>query len=156
MKALLTTIALCALAAAQSGAAAGGVEVVGFDWKYDGYLPVETVRNSKSATSTRVRRGTDYVFKYRAQATVKNAGAKAVKAVEWDFVFSEAEGGRELKRYKLRSKQQVRPGATALLSEDVFIKPEESTRHISDGRRSVSVTRVEFSDGSEWRAEGKR
>jgi hypothetical protein len=129
------------------------VDVTGFDWKYEGYMPVEMVDSGHSGTSMSVKRQKRYVFKYAAKLTLKNSGAKAVKSVEWEHLFVEREGGRELKRYRLQAKQQIAAGASQTLSKDVFIKPEESTRHISEGAQKVRLTRVEFADGTVWRAE---
>jgi hypothetical protein len=134
---------------------ATGLEVKGFDWKYEGYMPVEMVDSGKSGVTLSVKRQTRYVFKYAAKLTIKNSGAKAVKSVEWDHLFVEREGGRELKRYHLEVKQQIAAGASQTLSKEVFIKPEESTRHIGEGVQKVRVTRVEFADGTVWRAEEK-
>jgi len=152
-KVLLALCALAAVAAARTEAGGPGLEVVAFEWKYEGYAPVEVVRSKKSGHTLSVKRGTDYVFKYRAAATVRNGGAKAVEAVEWDYVFADPEGGKELKRYRLQSKQEVGPGATASLSKEVFIKPGEDTRHLTAGRQRVVVTRVEYADGSVWKPE---
>jgi hypothetical protein len=164
---LLCALASCALmmsrapgARAQGGddvrVGAPGVDVTGFDWKYEGYLPVEMVESGKSGVTLSVKRQTRYVFKYAAKLTIKNTGAKAVKAVEWDHLFVERDGARELKRYHLEVKQQVAAGASQTLSKEVFIKPDESTHHIIEGRQKVRVTRVEFADGTVWRAEEKQ
>ena len=155
LSALTMSLASAAVPSQTDDARAGapGVDVTGFEWKYEGYMPVEVVDSGKSGVTLSVKRNTRYVFKYTAKLTVKNSGAKAVKAVEWDHLFVEREGGRELKRYHLQAKQQIAPGASQSLSKEVFIRPEESTRHIGEGRQRVRVTRVEFADGSVWRAE---
>ncbi len=114
---------------------------------------MEVVRSSKSGLKLDVRRGTDYVFKYDARLTVKNTGARAVKEVEWAHVFYDPSTGRELKRYRLQSKQRVAPGETLTLSRPVFIKPEESTRHLTAGKQRVRLTRVVVEGGGEWKAE---
>ena len=132
---------------------APGLEVTSFDWKYEGYMPVEIVDSGRSGMNTTVKRNTRYVFKYVAKLTLQNSAAKAVKAVEWDHLFVEREGGKELKRYHLQAKQQIAAGAARTLSKEVFIRPEESTRHIGEGVQKVRVTRVEFADGTVWRAE---
>src|SRR4051812_40872924 len=110
------TLILCALAAvaAAQGAderrgAAGGV-VSAFEWKYEGYAPVEVVRSGKSGVELKVKRGTDYVFKYDSRLTLKNTGEKALKSIEWAHVFYDPATGKELKRYRLQSKQRVAAG----------------------------------------------
>jgi hypothetical protein len=159
MKATLKTVLLlCAMTAvvAAQGAderrGAPGLEVSAFEWKYEGYAPVEVVRSSKSGVKLNVKRGTDYVFKYESRLTVRNTGARAVRSVEWAHVFYDPATGKELKRYQLQTKQRVAPAETSRLSRAVFIKPDESTRHITSGRQRVHVTRVEFEGGGEWKA----
>jgi hypothetical protein len=160
-KTLPAILLLCALALSAGAneedarAVAPGLDVTGFDWKYEGYMPVEMVDSGKSGTSLSVKRQTRYVFKYAAKLTLRNSGAKAVKAVEWEHIFVEREGGKELKRYRLEVKQQIAAGASQTLSKEVYIKPEESTRHITDGVQKVRLTRAEFADGTIWRAEEK-
>lgn len=154
-KITLMLCALSALVAAQEGderRGAPGLEVSAFEWKYEGYAPVEVVRSSKSAEALKVARGTDYVFKYASRLTVKNSGARAVKAVAWAHVFYDPGAGKELKRYRLQLKQRIAAGETLVLSKSVFIKPEESTRHFTTGKQKIQVTRVEFEDGGVWKA----
>ena len=156
--AILLLCALAFAAAARAGDAdapegAPGVDVKGFDWKYEGYMPVEIVDSGRTGMTTSVKRNTRYVFKYVSKLTLKNSGAKAVKSVEWDHLFVEREGGRELKRYRLQAKQQIAAGSSQTVSKEVYVKPDESTRHISEGAQKIRVTRVEFADGTVWRAE---
>ncbi|MFL6285534.1 MAG: hypothetical protein ACJ74Q_20540 [Pyrinomonadaceae bacterium] len=166
-KTLPAILLLCALAAASLAASsrthdddvrvgAPGVEVKGFDWRYEGYMPVEIVDSGRTGMTTSVKRNKRYVFKYTAKLTVSNTGAKAVKSIEWDHLFVEREGGRELKRYHLQAKQQIAAGASQTVSKEVFIKPDESTRHIGEGVQKIRLTRVEFADGTVWRAEEKQ
>jgi hypothetical protein len=160
MKATLKVmLVLCALAASAAAQSVGdpvqevpGLAVSGFDWKYEGYMPFEVVRSEKTAESIKHTRGTDYVFKYVSRLTVKNSGPKAIKSLEWGHVFSDPETGKELKRYRLKSVERIAPGETPTLVKAVFIKPGESTRHLNAGEQRVEVTRVEYEDGTVWRA----
>ena len=154
---LKAMLALCVLAAAAAAQGAGdtappGLEVSGFEWRYEGYAPFEVVRSEKTADSLKTARGTDYVFKYASRLAVRNSGTGAFKSIEWAHVFSDPETGRELKRYRLKSAERVAPGETLTLVKAVFIKPGESTRHLRAGRQTVEVTRVEYDDGTVWRA----
>jgi hypothetical protein len=153
LKLLLALWAAAAVAAAQGAAGEQGLEVVSFGWKYEGYSQAEVVRSKRSGHTLSVKRGMDYFFKYRASATVRNGGAKAVRAVEWAYLFVGPEGGKELKRYRLQSKQAIEPGATATLTKDVSIRPDDDSRHLTSGRQQVVVTRVEYADGSVWKGE---
>ena len=154
---LLCALALVASAAARVGedvtAGAPGLDVTGFDWKYEGYMPVEIVDSGRTGMTTSVKRNTRYVFKYVSKLTLKNSGSKAVKSVEWEHLFVGREGGKELKRYRLQAKQQVAAGSSQTVSKEVYVKPDESTRHITEGAQKVRLTRVDFADGTVWRAE---
>ena len=162
-KTLPAILLICVLSFAASARAneedarvgAPGVDVTGFDWRYEGYMPVEIVDSGRTGMTSSVKRNTRYVFKYVSKLTLKNSGAKAVKSVEWEHLFVEREGGKELKRYRLQAKQQVAVGSSQTVAKEVYVKPEESTRHISEGLQKVRVTRVEFADGTVWRAEEK-
>jgi hypothetical protein len=160
MKATLKTIlflcAMTAVAAAQGSderPGAPGVLVSAFEWKYEGYAPVEVVRSSKSGVKLDVKRGTDYVFKYDSRLTLRNTGERDIKSIEWAHVFYDPATGKELKRYRLQLKQGVAAGETATLNKAVFIKPDESTRHLTTGKQRVQITRVEFEGGGEWKAD---
>ncbi|MBC7932146.1 MAG: hypothetical protein H7Z38_16425, partial [Rubrivivax sp.] len=48
------------------------------------------------------------------------------------------------------------PGSTQKLTKDVFIQPDDNTRHINAGKQRVQITRVEFGDGSVWRLEDEK
>jgi hypothetical protein len=151
---MLMFCVLATLAAAQGEddrRGAPGVEVSAFEWKYEGYAPVEVVRSSKSGMALKVKRGTDYVFKYDSRLTVRNTGAKAVKSIEWAHIFYDPGTGKELKRYRLQSKQRVAAGETLTLDKAVFIKPDENTRHLTTGKQRVQITRVEFEGGGDWK-----
>src|SRR5829696_4074080 len=156
---LKATLLLCALAAGAAAQGpderrgARGVEVSAFEWKYAGYAPVEVVRSGKSGVELKVKRGTNYVFKYESRLTVRNTGEKSFKSVEWAHVFYDPATGKELKRYRLRLKRRVAAGETLTLNRAVFIEPDESTRHLTTGKQRVHITRVEFEGGGDWKAE---
>ena len=156
LKAILLLCALALVAAAQGvdeRRGAPGLEVSAFDWKYEGYVPVEVVRSGKSGMELKVKRGTDYVFKYDSRLTIKNTGEKAVKSIEWAHVFYDPSTGKELKRYRLQLKQRVAAGETLTLNRAVFIQPDENTRHLTTGKQRVQITRVEFEGGDDWKAD---
>ena len=163
MRAALSWCLLAALAATAAAraldqdAAAPDVAVLGFEWKYAGYDRAETVKDNESSTSDdpatryKVTRGSVYVFKYTARATLKNTGAKAVKSVSWDYVFTDEKERKELKRYRLHSRQQILPGETQTISAGLGLDPKEKARHITTGKQSVELAKIEYADGSVWR-----
>jgi hypothetical protein len=155
---LLAAFAMvCAARAFDERSLPPDVSVLSFEWKYAGYDRAETVKENESSvsddpsTSIKVARGTVYVFKYTAKATVKNAGTKAVKSVSWDYVFTDEKERKELKRYRLQSKQQILPGETQTLTATVGLDPKDKTSHITTGKQSVQITKLEYADGSVWK-----
>ena len=157
MKAALTLGLLLAALSHLQGANAPDVTVLGFEWRYAGYDRAETIRDNESTVSDgpevmyKIKRGTVYVFKYTAKATLKNNGTKAIKSVAWDYVFTDEKERKELKRYKLQTKQQILPGETQTLSVGLGLDPKEKTPHIKTGKQSVEITRIEYADGSAWK-----
>jgi hypothetical protein len=97
-----------------------------------------------------------YVFAYKA--SVKNGGAKAIKEIDWDYVFFDAATGEELGRHQFTSEGKIGPGKRKELS---FLISSPPTRTVSvyslndkehDAiRGQVILLRVAYDDGSAWR-----
>ena len=136
---------------AETDAVAPPAEVVGFEWKYQGYASQETVRDESSTLAMKSKRGMVYVFKYTAKASLKNVSPKTIKAVEWNYLFVDPETQKEMKRYKILSKQQISPNETQTLAKDIFLDLKENTRHLNIGKQKILLTRIEYTDGSSWR-----
>jgi hypothetical protein len=96
-----------------------------------------------------------YYFIYRA--SMKNLSPKAIKEIDWDYVFVDAVTGDELDRRQFTSVQNIGPGKQ---KELVFTLPTPPTRRISvqalDKKERagieerVVVVRVTYADGSVW------
>jgi hypothetical protein len=96
-----------------------------------------------------------YYFIYRA--SMKNLSSKAIKEIDWDYVFLDAVTGDELDRRQFTSVQNIGPGKQ---KELVFTLPTPPTRRISvqalDKKERVGidervvVVRVTYADGSVW------
>ena len=96
-----------------------------------------------------------YYFIYRA--SMKNLSSKAIKEIDWDYVFVDAVTGDELDRRQFTSVQNIGPGKQ---KELVFTLPTPPTRRISvqalDKKEKVGidervvVVRVTYVDGSVW------
>lgn len=63
---------------------------------------------------------------YIYSALIKN-GAKAIKAVAWDYVFSDGETGKELGRYPLSSFDRIGRNQTATLTSTSANAPRKTT-----------------------------
>jgi hypothetical protein len=152
---LLLVAVAAAVSAAQDGearkAAALPFEILSAEWKYQGYASAETVADESSTLSMKSKRRVVYVFKYTAKASLRNLSAKTIKAVEWNYVFIDAENQKELKRYKILSKQLIGSGESQALVKDIFLGLKEDTSHLRNGRQKILLTRIEYADGSSWR-----
>ena len=152
---LASSLIFCVAQSATPQQSEADATVVSFEWKYAGYQRAETTKGYDSAKSKdgsyKIARATVYVFKYMAKAVLKNTGAKAIKEVSWDYVFTNPESGKEVRRFKIQSRQQISPGASETLAKDISIAPGEDTRPLNTARQSVQVTRIEYADGSTWR-----
>ncbi|HEV2763685.1 MAG TPA: hypothetical protein VGV38_11960 [Pyrinomonadaceae bacterium] len=96
-----------------------------------------------------------YAFHYKA--SVKNDGAKAIKSVDWDYVFNDAVSGDELGRLQFTSDAKIEPGKTRGL--DVFtlaaptktVSAEALNSRERDGlREHVLLVRIVYTDGTVW------
>lgn len=150
----LLLVALVSSVAAQSNSetqTAAPAEITGFEWKYQGYASMETVREESKPLSMKAQRGMVYVFKYTAKVTLKNLAAKPIKAIEWNYIFVDPASQKELKRYKIQSKQQILPDQTQTLTKDIFLNLKDDTSHLKSGKQKVLLARIEYADGSNWR-----
>ena len=100
-----------------------------------------------------------YAFSYKI--TVRNTGAKAVREIDWDYVFTDAATGQELDRREFTGVEKIAPGKS---KEITFLVPTPPTRKISaqslnkrerDGlREQVVIVRVLYDDGTVWQRPG--
>ena len=96
-----------------------------------------------------------YVFVYKA--TVKNSGDKAIKAIDWDYVFFERGTENEIGRQQFTSEEKIRPGQEKELVVTIRKPPTQTIsltalnkdeRGSLDGR--VILVRIEYADGTSW------
>ena len=97
-----------------------------------------------------------YGFMYRV--TLQNGGAKAVRAVEWDYVFTDAATGQEVGRRQFASDEKIAPGKKKEFAFFVSAPPAQTisadalNRKERDGlAEEVVVVRVLYEDGTQWR-----
>jgi len=88
-------------------------------------------------------------YGYESSLHLKNNGAKAITAVEWEHVFfSDKEKLKELRRFSFRKETKVAPGEQKFVAQTV---PSERYSGLTPKpRQSVVINRVEYSDGSAW------
>ena len=96
-----------------------------------------------------------YVFVYKA--TVKNTSAKAIKSIDWDYVFLERGTENELGRQQFTSEEKIPAGKTKELVVTITKPPTKTIsltalnnneRGTLDGR--VILVRIDYADGTSW------
>ncbi|HEU4710423.1 MAG TPA: hypothetical protein VFS76_02605 [Pyrinomonadaceae bacterium] len=96
-----------------------------------------------------------YYFIYRA--SMRNASAKPIAEIDWDYVFVDAATGQELNRHQFTSSKVIAPGKSRELSFSLSVPPTKriSVYALNKQERSgvsdqVVVVRIKYADGSVW------
>lgn len=98
-----------------------------------------------------------YAFGYKL--TVLNAGPKAIKEIDWDYVFTDATTGEELGRRDFTSVEKIGAGKRKELSVFASSPPTQRisvyalAKHERDGLvERVIIVRILYDDGTSWQA----
>jgi hypothetical protein len=96
-----------------------------------------------------------YVFVYKV--TVKNSSNKAIKSIDWDYIFLERGTETEIGRQQFTSEEKIGSGKTKELSVTITKPPtktisltalNDNERGSLDGR--VILVRIDYADGTSW------
>lgn len=90
---------------------------------------------------------------YSYMVEVLNKSGKKIEAVEWDYLFVEPDTGKELLRYRFRSKVDIDPAKKKKVRAYTNGWPVALVYAKKEGGReseSVEVKRITYSDGSTW------
>ena len=95
------------------------------------------------------------MFVYKV--TVKNSGNKAIKSVDWDYIFLDRSTQTEIGRQQFTSDEKISPGKTKDLIVTIS-KPPTKTISLTalnkneteslDGQ--VILVRIDYADGTSW------
>jgi hypothetical protein len=98
-----------------------------------------------------------YVFSYKL--TVRNLGPKAIKEIDWDYVFTDEATGEELGRREFTSVEKIGPARQKDLSVLVSSAPTKRISVYTLGKKErdgvvekINVVRILYDDGSVWQA----
>jgi hypothetical protein len=96
-----------------------------------------------------------YRFIYKVE--LQNSGTKAVRAIDWDYVFLDANTQDELGRRQFSSLAKIAPGKTKELRFFIATPPTQkiSVNSLDKSERAnlheaVVIVRIEYADGSVW------
>lgn len=94
-----------------------------------------------------------YVYKL----TVKNNGAKRIKAVDWEFQFLHPDTQEVLGSRRITSRVKLSPGKTVVLKAQLLQQPthivwaDQLGKKYSDQfKEQVIIHRIDYADGSTW------
>ncbi|MBS1788928.1 MAG: hypothetical protein JST85_14455 [Acidobacteria bacterium] len=96
---------------------------------------------------------------YIYEVKFKNAGAKEIRALTWEYVFSDPATNREVGRRRFVSKVSIGSGKTKTVVENSSSPPTGSIDAAKAGKKSqeqyleqVMIQSIAYADGSEWKA----
>ena len=94
-----------------------------------------------------------YVYK----VTVKNNGAKRIKAVDWEFQFLHPETQEVLSSRRILTSVKLSPGKTEELKAELFQQPAPivwadlmGKKYKDQFKEQVIIHRIDYADGSTW------
>ena len=90
---------------------------------------------------------------YEIHITVKNTGTNTVKSVDWQYTFMDAEGEKELKHFRIRSKKKIPPNGMGILTKSflpALSASEDPKPEFARGKQRVAILRVIYDDDSSW------
>jgi len=96
-------------------------------------------------------------FGYRYKVSVRDGGQKAIKSIDWDYVFLDPDTQAEVGRQQFTSDEKIGPGKEKQLSVFQLAPPTRTVSAGASGRKEappfierIILVRVEYSDGSAW------
>jgi len=107
--------------------------------------------NNRAKASERPR------FGYRYKILVRNSGQKAIKSIDWDYIFLDPDTQAEVERHQFTSDEKINPGKEKELSIFNLAPPTRTISARASNRKDtppfverIVLVRVEYSDGSVW------
>lgn len=96
-----------------------------------------------------------YVFVYKT--TVKNLSDKAIKSIDWDYVFFDRATESEIGRREFTSEEKISPGKSKELVVTITRPPTQTVSVTSLNTKErdalterIVIVRVDYADGSVW------
>jgi hypothetical protein len=112
---------------------------------------------SDDALISRIHQNTRARYGFVYKVSIQNNSSKAIKSVDWDYVFFNSQTNDETGRRQFTSEEKIAPGKTKELK---FFIPGPPTQTISVSAlnknernglgEAVVIIRVEFADGTSW------
>jgi hypothetical protein len=108
----------------------------------DDYLPGEV----RPPSGTHEKNIYSTSWSSKAEAIAHNTSSKSIRAIVWEYIFfADASMYQVLGRYRIHTKNKLRPGETKILKGDV------SARVLSPYQKALPL-RIEYTDGTVWQS----
>ena len=122
-----------------------------------GSILEERERREEKARKEKRSEPPRYAFDYKL--TVVNAASKAIKEIEWDYVFTDAATGEELGRREFINVEKIGAGKRKELSVLISLPPTQRISVYTLGKKEhdglverVIIVRILYDDGNIWQA----
>ena len=96
-----------------------------------------------------------YAFRYKV--SVHNTGSKAIREIDWDYIFTDSVTGEELGRREFTSVEKVSPGKRKELIVSASSPPTKKISVYTLGKNEhdglteqIVVLRILYEDGTVW------
>jgi hypothetical protein len=125
-------------------------------WPQTGEQPPEESHQTMPIRTPRRPEPEKHAPVVRAYFQVENRGERVIKAVGWEVSLMDEAAGRERRRLRFRTKGEVWPGQTVTQRRGFPLDDDWRWLEASEGRGVrvvVSIRKLVYGDGSEWRRE---
>ena len=106
--------------------------------------PSSTMPATRDARSSR---GTRYAY----EARIKNTGDKPIRAITWDYVFTDPKTRKEIDRRSFYNAVTIHPSKTKKIEGYTRSAPSSTVSATGEPSERVIVECVVLEDGSTWR-----
>ncbi|MCM3904317.1 MAG: hypothetical protein ND866_21695 [Pyrinomonadaceae bacterium] len=121
--------------------------------------PVLQEREERAGAAAKARPPAPPRYAFNYKLSVHNSGPKAIKEVDWDYVFTDPATGEELGRREFTSVEKIGPGKRKELSVFISSPPTQRISVYTLGKRErdglvgqAIVVRILYDDGTAWLA----
>lgn len=118
---------------------------------------IETQINNHEAAKSKASQTAPPTDGYRYTVKLRNNGAKTIKSIDWDYVFSDPTDKREVAHHQFTSDETIKPGKAKEFSVLYLVPPVKTVSVKQLGKKNplpfeerVVLVRIQFSDGSVW------
>lgn len=111
------------------------------------YNVIPAPSRSPVANQPRTLQGTRYLY----EAKVKNVGDRVIRAMRWDYVFTDPDTKEEIDRRRFYSTVTIQPNHEKTLEGYTRSAPLATVSVRDSGNERVVIECITLSDGTTWR-----